>query len=308
MHGLTIIELVVVCSTAAIIFTLLLAAIIESRRASLRTRCANNLRSLNVALQSHVTSHGSFPKSSNYKKAYSLHTTILPYIDESEKFNSLNITLLPNSPANATVAKVVINTFICPSDPSIISKRSYTNYAGSSGFGFQVYQTFNGVFVRPRDEVISPSSISDGSSNTICMSEWVSGINFDNKHPNNLASAFDTKVRMNKSDQLEQFAMNCQNSSIDQFKKISSIKGVRWLDGSCGRTIYNHVLPINSRSCLNNSLVMEGAWSASSKHSSGANSMFADGHVVFMKETTSLNVWRSLSTRSGQEIVHSDDY
>ena len=40
-------------------------------------------------------------------------------------------------------------------------------------------------------------------------------------------------------------------------------------------------------------------------HSSGANVLFADGHVAFMKDTIALQTWQALGTRNGGEAVSS---
>ena len=40
-----------------------------------------------------------------------------------------------------------------------------------------------------------------------------------------------------------------------------------------------------------------------SRHTSGVNFLFADGSVAFVDETIDINVYRSMSTRSGGETV-----
>ena len=51
-------------------------------------------------------------------------------------------------------------------------------------------------------------------------------------------------------------------------------------------------------------MVQEGAYSAGSRHPNGCNALFADSHVQFLSKSTDLEVWRSLGTRNGNEIVH----
>ncbi len=68
-------------------------------------------------------------------------------------------------------------------------------------------------------------------------------------------------------------------------------------------TLYNHVLPIAANSCQNFVVLPTGAWSAGSLHPGGANVLFADGRVVFVKDSLSLAVWRSLGSRNGGEVV-----
>jgi prepilin-type processing-associated H-X9-DG protein len=69
-------------------------------------------------------------------------------------------------------------------------------------------------------------------------------------------------------------------------------------------------VPINYRvppggnlSTLNNRLCGFG-----SGHPGGANFAFADGHVRFLKESTSLQTLRALSTRAGGETTPEGDH
>lgn len=83
-------------------------------------------------------------------------------------------------------------------------------------------------------------------------------------------------------------------------------KGAPWLSGVDASTGYNHHMPINGRSCANNNSITGGAWTAGSRHPGGANVLFADGHVRFLKETMPLSVWRALGSRNGGEIAPAD--
>jgi prepilin-type processing-associated H-X9-DG protein len=47
---------------------------------------------------------------------------------------------------------------------------------------------------------------------------------------------------------------------------------------------------------------------AASRHDGGTNFAFLDGSVHFIKNSIDLNVYRSLSTRAGGEVISSDSY
>jgi prepilin-type processing-associated H-X9-DG protein len=49
--------------------------------------------------------------------------------------------------------------------------------------------------------------------------------------------------------------------------------------------------------------VQYGAYSASSRHSGGANLLYADGHVRFTTENVNIDTWRAIGTRNGGEVV-----
>jgi prepilin-type processing-associated H-X9-DG protein len=48
--------------------------------------------------------------------------------------------------------------------------------------------------------------------------------------------------------------------------------------------------------------------SATSLHSGGVNVGFADGSVHFIKNSVSLQAWWGMGTRSGGEVISSDQY
>jgi prepilin-type processing-associated H-X9-DG protein len=47
---------------------------------------------------------------------------------------------------------------------------------------------------------------------------------------------------------------------------------------------------------------------AASRHAGGTNLAFGDGSVRLVKNAIDMNIYRSLSTRAGGEVVNSDAY
>ena len=47
---------------------------------------------------------------------------------------------------------------------------------------------------------------------------------------------------------------------------------------------------------------------ARSKHPSGVNSLLADGHVQFIKNSINLATWQALGSRNGGEVISADAY
>jgi len=60
-----------------------------------------------------------------------------------------------------------------------------------------------------------------------------------------------------------------------------------------------------SRTINNPRAHVEDYWS---RHPGGANFLFADGSVHFLKETISPTTWRALGTKAGGEVVSADSY
>lgn len=116
---------------------------------------------------------------------------------------------------------------------------------------------------------------------------------------------FVTPVPFLEPDELDRFAAACRE--LDPMTaKIHTVtwRGVNWLWGELGRSLYNHTLQPNEKSCLNGTGYQDGAWTAGSFHKSGVNALYVDGHVNFVRDSVGLEVWRALGSRNGKEVIN----
>ncbi len=134
------------------------------------------------------------------------------------------------------------------------------------------------------------------------ISEWVRGPQYIGARDAK-GSIFQTTDSLFGSRFFDQFTIDCHGLNPQVAAIDGNDKGANWVAGGYGDTLYNHNLPPNDHSCLSGGMVQEGAFTAGSRHASGANLLFADCHVFFLSDSVSLSVWRALGTRNGGEVV-----
>lgn len=137
--GFTLVELLVVIGTIALLVALLLPAVQQGREAARRTQCQNNLKQLGLAFQNYDSAFSQLPPAYTFgaTKAgitdFNIHgwsEFILPQLDQSAVFDSINfnepffapedMTSIgqPNYIAdNQAACRVPLKVFICPSAP-----------------------------------------------------------------------------------------------------------------------------------------------------------------------------------------------
>ncbi|MBX3438704.1 MAG: DUF1559 domain-containing protein [Planctomycetaceae bacterium] len=126
--GFTLIELLVVIAIIAILIALLLPAVQQAREAARRTQCKNNMKQIGLAFHNYHDVYGMFAKpvilglkigtgcmaiSGSTNWAISL----LPYMEQNNVYDQLNLNISPFDPANQAIFRTVIPGYLCPSTP-----------------------------------------------------------------------------------------------------------------------------------------------------------------------------------------------
>ena len=336
-RGFTLIELLVVIAIIVLLMALLLPAIQRVREAANKMICENNLKQIGIALHHYHLDYNRFPtgKGPSYPGAasyarWSVHSQILPYIEQDSLYRSIDFKSPPETPGmggivnfmpawqnpgriNAAPCRTRVSMFICPSDGAAKPPDwpGSNNYLGSQGtqflcdLGEQQPSTIaplerpNGIFYYLSQ--VKFAAVRDGTSNTAFFSEKIQGEGYPNPRS-------DMYMMMNTTT-MNDTCMMCDSLDPNTATPLTSKQGWSWVMGEMCCTTYNHIALPNTRTCAGmgfpgNMSNMAMQVPPSSYHSSGVNVLFGDGSVRFITNSIDLATWRGLGTRNGGENLN----
>jgi prepilin-type processing-associated H-X9-DG protein len=242
--------------------------------------------------------------------------------------------------ANSTAAKSVLNMFLCPSDTppnwpiNRTNGQSYpspgNNYFASMGstLEFNAKQTGgppNGLFPFA-GPALGARDVRDGTSNTIAFGEWrvgsgrttvatpASDIVWVNAWPSGVTqnTATVNLPMANANNNFLTWLQKCRAMDVVG-GPIYVYQGESWAFSLPGYTQGNICMPPNPKvpGCMwqkQGTQDSGGSFGLSSRHPGGANSLFCDGSVHFLKDSVNNNTIWALGSRDQGEVISADSY
>jgi prepilin-type processing-associated H-X9-DG protein len=324
-------------------------------------QCSNNLKQFGIALHNYHDTLKAFPPrrggtagggntarfDGNYDRLSGF-VFLLPYMEQSPMYNQVQAggvidtngnKIWPGGPAgwygnaNWKPWGTQLSGVLCPSDqtPTTASNNARNSYAFCMGDTLINHNSANyahrGMFGGSQ-AVRGIRHISDGTSNTIAMSERVWSTNVGLTTPTTLGINVRTATAVEPN--VTTSPITCLTHATGNFVGIGQQYkgrfGALWTDGQAERVGFTTVLGPNKLSCVSDANVNAdsagGSFSASSYHTGGVQCVFADGSVRFMSDSVDTGntaapyvatgmspygVWGAMGTVSGGEAVSSNE-
>lgn len=112
--GFTLIELLVVIAIISVLLGLLLPAVQNAREAANRTKCANNLKQIGLAIQNYEVMHKSLPPSRfSMTNGVSWAWLILPQLEQDNLYRLQKLTK-PLTDMAPSALSTAVPVFYCP--------------------------------------------------------------------------------------------------------------------------------------------------------------------------------------------------
>ena len=323
--GFTIVELLVVIAIIGVLAALLLPAVQAAREAGRRTQCGNNLKQVALAIHLHVEAKGRFPMGTRNQTTplsfpwqvprQSWFPFILAYLEEQNVVAKYNFNFgknpdgsygqsvnygSPNSSTTVAVTNAVITTFLCPTDDGVrqiqtpqgyFSLGNYLPFFGGLTLGganpANLQRTQRAAFGLNFGATFA--DFSDGTSKTMIVGEYLRSTGeLDGSSPEQRGMLWQSDEPGGGS----LFAQNGPNSSLpDVFYSYW------WCT--------DH--PERNQPCIHGSTDgSDHTAAARSRHAGGVFVAMGDGSVKFVDDVIDSNLWQSMVTISGGEIVSTE--
>jgi prepilin-type processing-associated H-X9-DG protein len=337
-----------VIAIIGMLIALLLPAIQVAREAARRMQCQNNLKQLALACHNFHDAQNQLPGSGNwYKRArgtWSFQCEILPSIEQSALYDDY-CAFWKADKNPVAFAPSLVNSFVCPSDDiaalPTLSNLYMTSYRACDSESPHAWANTDDAWntyanecrgalqfmVQFGNPTYGMSDVTDGTSNTIMLSEHLTN---NNPAVKTIGRTATVNTSVIPSDYYQSRADLCAAARSGKeytgtvYNQLNRVFGWTWANGYATGTHFNTITPPNAPSCMGANDVAGAAMIApSSNHSGGVNGAYVDGSAHFVSDNinaltsgvsataarpkksgaSDYGIWGALGTRDGGESV-----
>jgi prepilin-type N-terminal cleavage/methylation domain-containing protein len=296
-RGFTLIELLVVIAIIAILIGLLLPAVQKVREAAARIKCGNNLKQWALAMHGYHDTRGQFPLGSlgNPRQTWVMH--LWAHVEQTALSSKNDLTqhfyVSPGTVAGTMngLCGARVSLYYCPSDNGVdLTNGTYQRTRGNYvvNWGNTAYETTGTTPKAPfwhmpnvyrTPGATRMASITDGTSNTLMMSEYLMAKSADDN---------DWRGDIHNDDGVFRFhTIRTPNTTVQDIVQSG------WFQNTG-----DPLMPAVAGSPQQNA--------ARSRHTGGVNAALCDGTIRFFRNAIDQTAWQRLGTMDGGEVNTND--
>ena len=339
--GLTLIELLVCVVVIGILMAVLIPTVMRARETARRAECLQHLRNLTLAIIQFDQLHSRLPAAGYFhdpsdtdgqapvEPHHSWAVLLLPHIAQQPLYDRWDLNQPLDSPDNLPLADSYVRVFSCPSDIST-GRTGDLSYALNGGWGFTT-RTDHNVGDCPVDRSQLPLDLNGDQSacsgdsqldnldrvrfkqlGLFFVENWKLGQEVSNRDftrrfhslpdivdglTTTMLITENARTGFDPDDPLARFANPHPTRTM-------FFIGNPCLDGECSDGQVDYSLANAGEDRINSGLDQpEGTSTApNSFHSGGVNMAFADGHILFLSEQITGEVYAALASPQGQLV------